>query len=77
MDLIGNHTQMFKTYIGFTIFSLKDIEKSFVFFHFRSQLSKKHWFNCVFAANIGLQKGTEGGGGGEGATLPPEQERFL
>ena len=35
--------------IGFTVFSLKDVEKLVVSLCFRSKMLKNHWFYCVFA----------------------------
>ena len=36
---------------GFTVFSLKTVEKPVVLLCFRSTLKKKQWFYCVFAQN--------------------------
>ena len=35
--------------IGFTVFSLKNVEKPLVLLCFRSKMLKNHWFYCVFA----------------------------
>ena len=35
--------------MGFTVFSLHNVEKALVLLCFRSKMLKKHWFYCVFA----------------------------
>ena len=35
--------------IGFTVFSLKNVEQPVVLLCFRSNMLKNHWFYCVFA----------------------------
>ena len=35
--------------IGFTVFSLKNVEKPMVLLCFRWKILKNHWFYCVFA----------------------------
>ena len=35
--------------IGFTLFSLQNVEKQFVLLCFRSKTLKNHWFYCDFA----------------------------